>query len=69
MLQKIPTDKKGKPLKFGQVVEAEILNGMGPPKFVFGRIMCFVGSDKSFVLSDEKGGYTVENSTIEVKID
>jgi hypothetical protein len=67
MLEKIPTDKNGKPLKTGQGVEAEF-NGVGPPRLLFGRIM-YVGSEKSFVMPDGGKGDTVDNSKIEIKID
>lgn len=63
---KIPTDKNGKPLKVGQWVEAEF-NNTGPPGLLFGRIL-YVGSEKSFVMSDEKGD-AIDNSRIEVKVD
>jgi len=68
MLEKIPTDKKGKPLMSGQYVSAEISNGTGPPRSIFGRIM-FVGQDSSFVMPDMKEGVRVKNSEIEIKID
>lgn len=68
MLEKKPTDKNGKPLMAGQHVWAELTNGVGPPRFVFGRIM-YVGQDSSFVQPDQRGGTLVNNSKIEIRID
>ena len=68
MLNIVPKDKNGKPIKPGQWGYGEFKNGMGPPKKVFGKIM-FVGPEESFVLPDERKGETIENSKIEIKID
>jgi len=67
MLEKIPTDKNGKPLKVGQWVEAEF-NHTGPPRLLLGRIL-YVSSEKSFIMFDEMEGDTIDNSKIEIKID
>jgi len=69
MLGKIPTDKNGRPLKFGQIVEGIFSNGMGPPKNVIGKLVVFSGPDKSLIENTEGRYYVVENKTIEIKID
>ena len=69
MLNIVPQDKNGKLLKFGQIVEGIIFNGMGPPKFIIGKLVVFSGPDKSVIETDKGGNYVVENSKIEIKID
>jgi len=68
MLEKIPTDKNGKPLMEGQYVICEVSNGMGPPKKIYGRIL-FIGKERCFVLPELKEGIHVPNSKIEIQID
>lgn len=64
-----PVDKNGRPLKFGQIVQGVVSNGMGPPKFVTGKLVVFSGPDKSLIETDERRSYVVENKTIEIRID
>ena len=67
-LNQIPRDKKGKPLKAGQMVVAEFRNGIGPPELLWGRVI-YVGKEKSFVMPYDKKGDTIDNSKIEIRID
>jgi hypothetical protein len=68
-LNQIPRDKNGKPLKFGQIVEGVLSHGMGPPKFIIGKLAVFSGLDKSLIEDTEGRYHVVENKTIEIKID
>ena len=68
MDKKSPVDKNGRPLKFGCIVAGFIRNGTGPPKYIFGRLMCAAGPGKSLI-ETERRSYVVENKTIEIKID
>ena len=65
MLEKIPTDKNGKPLKFCQIVAVD--SGLFEPS-IWGRVMN-PGVEKSIIALEGGEINVFDNSKIEIKID